>query len=111
MSSVLLLNLAVVSVLVALLVSRPLRVLVWRSLRNRPPASPVVDRYAPSLVAVGLGAVPWLVVLNITHHLLSPSHVTSAFLGIAAWLSLMAVFGVMVLWLRRSIHSHPSGDE
>ena len=102
MSPVILLDLAVVSVLIALLISRPLRVETWRCLRARPPASPAIDRFAPALVAVGLGAIPWLVVLNITYNLFSDSRVLSAFLGITAWLSLMAILGILVVWLRRS---------
>lgn len=109
MSPVILLDMAVLSVLVALLISRPLRVETWRCLSTRPPASPAIDRFAPALVAVGLGAIPWLVVLNVTYNLFSDSQVLSAFLGITAWLSLMAIFGILIVWLRRS--SHTGGGE
>ena len=110
MSPVLLLDLAVVAVLAALLTSRPLRLLVWQCLRTRPPASPAVDRFAPSLVAVGLGAIPWLVVLNVTHNLFTNTRLTAAVFGITAWLSLMAIFGILIVWLRRSSRSR-EGDE
>ena len=110
MSPVLLLDLAVVAVLAALLTSRPLRVLVWQCLRTRPPESPVVDRFAPALVAVGLGAIPWLVVLNVTYQLFSSTQLTAALLGITAWLSLTAIFGILIVWLRRPARSD-GGDE
>ena len=111
MSPVLLLDIAVLAVLGALLVSNPLRVAVWRCLSARPPASPAIDRFAPSLVAVGLGAIPWLVVLNVTYHLFSDSRLTSAILGITAWLSLMAILGILIVWLRRSSTANQNGND
>jgi hypothetical protein len=111
MSPVILLDMAVLSVLIALLISRPLRVETWRCLRSRPPASPAIDRFAPALVAVGLGAIPWLVLLNITYNLFSDSQVLSAFLGITAWLSLTAIFGILIVWLRRPHRARGAEEE
>jgi hypothetical protein len=111
MSPVILLNLAVIAVLAALLTSRPLRLMVWRTLRERPPAGPIVDRFAPSLVAVGLGAIPWLVALNITQMFDADSRISSALLGITAWLSVMGVLGILIVWLRRSSRSRPGNGD
>jgi hypothetical protein len=111
MSPVILLNLAGIAVLVALLTSGPLRLMVWRTLREHPPAGPIVDRFAPSLVAVGFVAIPWLVALNITQMFEADSRISSALLGITAWLSVMGVLGILIVWLRQSSRSRPNNGD
>ena len=100
MSPVILLNLAGIAVLVALLTSGPLRLMVWRTLREHPPARPIVDRFAPSLVA-----------LNITQMFEADSRISSALLGITAWLSVMGVLGLLIVWLRQSSRSRPNNGD